>query len=178
MSVTLALYEPLNVKYMGNPFCELSASVLNNPATLDRFERENGKPDPDDPEYWKLYQIWFDSFFADRWSDGMTHDSITWCNWHDCRNQKNQIKKLEKFSPQIKKSSSMVEKIIPVRKVAYAQGWFFKNAFFKREVTRVYCTTWNQVEKFFCRYVKKGKMTVYRNFQDTWRDGMIFEASF
>lgn len=46
---------------------------------------------------------------------------------------------------------------LPVYEFLYAQGWFFKNKFFKREFPCFYCTTKEGMINFFKRYIKLPK---------------------
>ena len=71
--------------------------------------------------------------------------------------------------------------IIPVDRIQYAQGWFFKNRYFKRKCWYNVCNTKRGMIDFFNRYIDysmDGAREATNKFINSWEDGMIFICSF
>lgn len=163
---------------------------------LEKKEKEMGAPMgadghwPDSVKendaYWKS-RDWAEEQEKKAWSDGIDHDKINITHIKSCfknyRGLKRLLRVFEGLPVKTFNNGKITQKYIPVDRVAYAQGWFFKNRFFKKKITRVFCTTKEQMENFFNKYIDynshdtRGKETV-ELFLNTWEDGMIFECAF
>lgn len=70
--------------------------------------------------------------------------------------------------------------LIPVDCIQYAQGWFFKNRYFKRKCWYNVCNSKRGMIDFFNRYIdysEEGVKEIVNRFIDSWEDGMIFICS-
>lgn len=99
------------------------------------------------------------------------------------RGANRQRRKLEKFPHEpCEASYGITDNLIYVKDIAYRQGWFLKNRFFKKPYTTVVCTTRSEMESFFKKYIDyKNKDTRGKEcvdlFRSKWEDGMIFICS-
>lgn len=197
MSVTMSLYKVNpDVVYTGYYFDNVSKAdfIMGSDGfyPIEKKEKELGAPMKSDGHWpcasdaeYDDYEKWEESQKASAWSDGVEHEfyDIThrkMCykgvrGWRRIRNR------LEKFNHrQFKKKDTRNYLVLDI--VEYAQGWFFKKRFFKKEITYVVCTTKREMENFFRQYVDfngrdtRGREAVNR-FMASWEDGMIFECA-
>lgn len=200
MSVTMSLYKVNpKVSYKGYhlDFLRDSDFVMGEDGKYpyEIKERELGAPltdrgsvptISDGEELYNAYEKWEAEQVANAWTDGKTHDKIdmtylTACfgkgrGWRRIKNRLNTLP-IQTFN-----NGRYSLRYIPVDEVEYAQGWFFKKRFFKKEITFVICVTKQQMENFFKQYIDfnnedtRGREAVDR-FLNAWEDGMVFECS-
>lgn len=198
MSVTMHLYRVLpKVKYNGCVLDNITQKALNGmidgSVPVDPALIENGcplvkgefLPEYKDPEY-EDFEKWSEKQLASAWSDNMQHDvlDITSMNscYKDCRGFGRMYKRLLSLPYKRFQLKEYMWRYIPVEEVWYAQGWFFKHKFFNRKCWHHICTTKEQMEHFFERYIDyKDKRypvaNIIQDFLDKWEDGMIFECA-
>ena len=197
MSVTMHLYKESTASYVGNYLDFISSDLLklddDGYYGLEHYEKELGAPMKEDghwpdnicgDELYEKHSEWEEAQRAKAWSDGKEHDKIDItmlkCMFSKERGWRRLRDRLSKFNIQTFNGKTHVAKYIAVDEVGYAQGWFFKTKFFKKKVSFVVCTTKEQMEKFFNRYIDfnsrfdaRGRMAV-NDFLSKWEDGMIF----
>ena len=200
MSVTMSLYKVRpDIEYKGYylDFVGKDAFILGSDGLygLERIEKELGAPmNPDghwpqhgdDDELYFAYKEWEERQKNSAWSDSQSHDKIDISHLNACfkhaRGWRRLRKRIEGCPIKTFQNKRYTQRYIPVDEVEYAQGWFFKKKFFKKEITTVFCTTKKQMENFFNQYIDynnaddRGKEAVCR-FLNSWKDGMIFECA-
>lgn len=192
MSVTMHLWKVNpNVKYRGWYMDYATDKDLIMDETgeypLKRIEKELGAPDSAD--YTTIFRAWEKEMQQKAWSDGIIHDTLDLTymkslfkvnHWRGCNRI---LKKLRQFPIHQFSNGHYTRNFIVVDEMAYAQGWFFKNNFFKRKMTWNICTTKHEMEEFFKKYIDylgkdtRGEESVQK-FLDSWENGMIFECAF
>ena len=202
MSVTMHLYKVRpDVEYTGYYMDYVTHADFvkgdDGYYPLEHKEKELGAPMGADghwPDSVKEYEIywknkeWGEAQENSAWSDNHRHDKIDItllrACFKDCRGWKRLVKHFDGFPIKTFNNGRTIQKYIPVDRVEYAQGWFFKKRFFNKKMTRVFCTTKKQMENFFKQYIDfndkhdtRGREAVDR-FLNAWEDGMIFECAF
>lgn len=200
MSVTMHLYKVVpNVKYVGYylDFVPKSAFEMGEDGlyNLEKYEKELGAPMREDghwpdivdgEELWQAHKDWEEKQHSQAWSDGVNHDKINITHYNSCfkkyRGWGRYAKRLNTMPIQTFSNGKQSHRYIAVDEVQYAQGWFFKKAFFSKEITHSFCVTKEQMENFFKQYIDfnshddRGREAVDR-FLNSWEDGMIFECA-
>ena len=73
---------------------------------------------------------------------------------------------------------------LPVKEVLYYQGWndLFKASLFKHGESIFYAADKRRMVELFIKYVnfdpKEGNIKIYREFMNTFKEGMIFKLAF
>lgn len=138
-------------------------------------------------ELWEKHREWEDEQKRKAWSDGKEHDkiyvSILRSTYKKQRGWRRLNKRLSSIGTKTYMCNGIKMEYIAVDEVQYAQGWFFKNRFFNKEITSVFCVTKEQMINFFNKYIDfnskaddRGRGAV-RSFLEAWEDGMIFECA-
>lgn len=193
MSVTFHLYKPENnIKYLGNYLDKCSYEQINDKNYLYNLEISLGAPENNNPNYEKLIHTFYEEQDKICWSDYKKHEMFNLTNFKYYSMKKNKISrswkrnrhKLKNLNYQ-EYTNSRGETIhyIPVKEIAYRQGWFLKKRFFKKENTFVIATTKKDMMNFFKQYINynskdnRAKETV-DFFNNHWCDGYIFLCIF
>lgn len=208
MSVCMMLYKVLpDVKYNGYYLDFATNKDFNIDDDgffpIEKKEQELGAPKNkdghwpchNDPEF-TSYNEWCEQQKANAWSDGIKHDmfDLTYYKmiYGKYRGWGRLIKRLNEFKFNYFQKHSYVCKYLTVDTVEYAQGWFFKKSFYKKDITWTVCTTKDQMKHFFDQYIdcnnrtypigsakfhdNRGKEVIDR-FLSSWEDGMLFMCS-
>lgn len=76
------------------------------------------------------------------------------------------------------------EWVLPVKEVLYYQGWhsLFKPRLFKHSESIFYAADKERMAELFMKYVnlnpKEGNIEIYKEFMNSFKEGMIFEIAF
>ena len=119
------------------------------------------------------------------WTDGKDHEYVNYSQFRVCyKKQKFWHRIHDKFvGTWYSHASEGINKgeiFIPFDTVEYAQGFFFKNRYFKRKDWLNVCNTKRGMIDFFNRYIDysmDGSRETTNRFIDSWEDGMIFICS-
>lgn len=187
MSVTMHLYKVNpDVEYKGYYMDYLRPSdfdMQDGVSKVDEIEKKLGAPNINDS---KAYNDWSDKMECSAWSDNRKHKFFSYTDyksmfskfksWHRLSHR------LHSFPLKVFNNGRSVIKYLAIDEVCYAQGWFFKNRFFNRKPTLVWCTTKEQMKNFFDRYIDFSKnpdeiYNILDNFMDKWDEGMLFECA-
>lgn len=171
MSVTLTLYKPNpNVTFLGDWWMQES----ENEMTKSFIRWLNGEDEDFD----------LHAFHMQQWSDKKEHDYINLTArkrlLKHYRGGLKSLSRLDKFTPKIFQSKVYFCKYIPVDTVVYWSGWFLKKKFFKKKYWTIYCTTRQEMTRFFNQYLDWRSVNgraCFQAMQDSWQDGMILEIS-
>jgi len=178
MSVTMRLYKIRDdVDYKGHYMDFIRSDDLienaHGQSRLDRIEIELGRRHDN-------YEEWSEEQERKAWSDHQKHELFDISHYRVCYKKTNGWKTLaDKLNCFTIKNFLGLKRYLCLDQVAYAQGWFFKRRFFKKEITMVICVTKKQMINFFNRYIDynshdtRGKESV-ECFLNAWENGMMF----
>lgn len=187
MSVVMNLYR-LNteVRYKGYHLDFVTSKDFEENehgiSKVDLIEQELGCPDEKDNMH---YSGWLAEQENSAWTDNKKHYFFSYSlynsmfkKYRSWRRLNNRIKNLPYM---LFDNGRFVQKYLCLDEVEHAQGWFFKNRFFHKELTCVFCTTKDEMIHFFDKYIAYSKSNiankVVNNFIEAWEDGMLFICS-
>lgn len=182
MSVTMHLYKVLdNVDFLGN-VCDKVKWTESDESALFEYEINHGyREDMSEDEL----DDWYNKMGALAYSDGIKHDlfDLSYIKriFYKDKAFRRVLKTLRDFKfKKYTNANSDVYNYVVVDEVAYRQGWFFKNRFFRKKTTMVVCTTKKQLETFIKKYIDMHDnygVEAAKTFLDTFEPGMIFECA-
>ena len=193
MSVTMHLFRILpDTDYLGhytdnftakdyieddNGFCPYEYKEKSLGAPMDSYGHV---PYYDSKEY-PDYKKWEKEQNCKAWSDGKEHYKLDFSYIKQLFGNDKSWRRTSKKLKTIPFKNYNGCKYLTTDIIAYAQGWFFKNRFFKKKATVVICTTKQEMINFFNQYVvlkDKYAQEVFQEFITNWEDGMIFKCAF
>ena len=198
MSVCFNLYIPNpDVEYHGCILDNIKVGNLSNDEIckaiekqIDDYYAKFGAKDSSLSEHNRVE----DAVIASYFSDNKKHDIICFGSirsffksasgkmareWHRVHKKLFELDCKYNFKRLITKNNKCVDYLV-VTNAAYAQGWCLKKRFFKRRNWYFIYDTKEEMNRFFDRYLDDSELArnIRKQFNDTWKQNMLFVCSF